>query len=38
MLKEEDREVIEKGRIGALLSSVDDGRKLWCIILIVGRN
>ena len=28
VLKEEDREVMEKGRIGALLSSVDAGRKL----------
>ena len=28
VLKEEDREVMEKGRIGALLSSVDAGHKL----------
>ena len=28
VLKEEDREVMEKGRIRALLSSVDAGRKL----------
>ena len=28
VLKEEDREVMENGRIGALLSSVDAGRKL----------
>ena len=28
VLKEEEREVMEKGRIGALLSSVDTGRKL----------
>jgi hypothetical protein len=27
VLKEEDREVMENGRIGALLSSVDAGRK-----------
>jgi hypothetical protein len=27
VLKEEDREVMEKGRIGALLSSVDAGLK-----------
>ena len=28
VLKEEEREVMEKGRIGALLLSVDAGRKL----------
>ena len=38
VLKEEDKEVMEKGRIGALLSSVDAGRKLWCMIQIGGIN